>query len=461
MNGLLLKFVEILGSVLLIVFVTNGQTDRANAYLEGLVKDQKISGVAVAVLKGGDIVFTKNYGYVDLSKREAVTDNSQFGIMSISKNFVAVAVVQLSDKKLLDLDAPITKYLKNLPKQYDNVLIYQLLNHTAGVPDYVEVPGYLAQANRSQTPLQVLEPILNRPLSFKPGERSVYSNSGYFLLGLAIEKVSGSSLAEYLRKNIFEPTGMRSTFLDDNSRSGKPKTKGYVAISGELKEVVPLDPSQYWAAGGIVTTKSDIILWNAALRNGSLLPVKEISQMMQPSKLSDGSFGEFGLGFELMNTPNMKVVGYSGSGIGFNAAYLQFIDDSLTVIVLTNTSGSNSTMIAKTIRDSLLNKTEEVGVAGTAGKDGLDAVLERLFLDSAKGVVDDTLFKDSDALVRFKNEILGHIKSQGTFKGLARKGERKNPDSIVRRYQVDFEKGATNWIFIFSTDGKITIVNHM
>ncbi len=108
-------------------------------------------------------------------------------------------------ENLINLNAPVKKYLVNLPSQYDDVLIYQLLSHSAGVPDYVHVKGYMTQANRNQTPWEVLKPALNEPLEFKPGEKNAYSNSGYFLLGLLIEKVTGKKLDEFLKENIFNP----------------------------------------------------------------------------------------------------------------------------------------------------------------------------------------------------------------------------------------------------------------
>ena len=169
--------------------------------------------------------------------------------------------------------------------------------------------------------------------------------------------------------------------------------------NSNLKEVTPPNASQYWAAGAIVTTKADMIKWNMALRNGSVLPVNEIRQMMQPSKLADGSTSEYGFGFELINEPDMKIAGNNGAGAGFNAANLEFLNDSLTVIVLTNTSGSNSTMIAKTIRDMIVNSNKKNSSAGVlVNKDKLDSVIMQLFTDAGKGVVKESYFKDADAV---------------------------------------------------------------
>lgn len=438
---------------------SSGQKNKTDEYMTGLVKDKKISGASVAVLKNGEVVLSNNYGYADVSKQQPVTDSTQFGIMSITKNFIACAVMQLFDKQMIDLDASVRKYLDKLPAQYDSVLVYQLLNHTAGVPDYVEMPGYMAQANKAQTPWQVLQPVLDRPLAFKPGSKTAYSNSGYFLLGLIIEKVTGGSLKDYLRKYIFLPAGMTNTFLDDNTMQAKTRAKGYISEANDLKESPLIHPSQYWAAGGIITTKTDMIKWNSALSSGTILPAKEIRQMMQPVKLTDGSDSDFGMGFELMNIPGMRIAGNTGAGAGFNATNLQFLDDGLTVIVLTNTSGSNSSMLAKTIRDMVVGKKDS-DPAPVSTMDKLDSAIMQLFSDAAKGSFNETLFKDEAALSKFKTETVPYIQSLGALKNVEQKGERKNPESIARKYQVSFETGNTNWIFIFSLDEKIVVINH-
>lgn len=429
-----------------------------DSFLSGLIQTNKTAGLAIAVEKDNRLVYNKNFGYSDAENKIAVTDSTQFNIMSISKVFIAFSIIQLADKKLIDPDAPIKKYLERLPAPYSQVLIYQLLSHTAGVPDYVHVSGYMVQANRTQTPWEVLAPILDKPLDFSPGEKSAYSNSGYFLLGLLIEKVSGMGLDKYLKKNIFQPLGMNHTYLDSHVTHSNLRTKGYTSSNNQLKEESLLDPSQYWAAGGIISTKEDMLKWNEAIKKGTLLPPNEIKQMMQPAELKNGSKGDYGLGFELMNAPDMKLVGNNGAGIGFNASNLQFINDGLTITVLTNTTNSNSTLIAKNIRDILMNDTKD---KPQANRDKLDSLVAQVFTDAQKTIFNAQNFEDSVAINKFKNEAYNFIKSQGNFLNIDKLGEKLNPQSIVRRYQVTFEKGKTVWVIIFSNDGKMILANHM
>lgn len=442
---------------------SNAQQNEIDNYINSLMKEQIISGAAVAINKNGTWVFTKNYGYADVDGKQEISANTAFGIMSITKNFIACAVVQLADKKKIDLDAPVTKYLDKLPPAYSSVLVKQLLNHSAGVPDYVEAAGYMQQANRSQTPMEILQPVLRKPLQFIPGEKVAYSNSGYFLLGMLIEKVSATSLKDYLATNIFKPLEMNSTYLDDISNINTARAKGYGSVNGKLQEVKLLNPTQYWAAGGIVSTIGDMMKWNDALRTGKLLPVTEITQMMQPAKLKDGSMSEYGLGFELMNAPDMKVAGATGAGLGFNTANMQFLNDQVTVIVLTNTSNGNSTMIAKKLHDMIAgaDKSKAAAAPVKAGKDKLDSLVLKVFTEAVQGNAAKEYFGDDDVFNKFKSETIGFIQEQGNIKDVINKGEKINPESIVRRYQISFEKGNTSWVIIFSKDGKIMVTNHM
>ena len=442
---------------------SDGQQIEVDAYMNDLLKEHRITGAAVAVYKSNSWVLAKNYGYADAENKREITDATGFRIMSVTKNFIACAIMQLALKNKVNLDAPITQYLDNLPSAYLGVQLYHLLTHTAGVPDYVEVDGYMQQANKVQTPMEILKPILSKPLQFVPGERAAYSNSGYFLLGMLIEKISGKTLKDYLATNIFKPLEMNSTYLDDISTTNTSSAKGYAVINGKIQEVKPLNSTQYWAAGGIVSTIGDMIKWNDAVRTGKILPLAVIDQMMQPATLKDGKISEYGMGFELMNTPEMKVAGNTGAGIGFNCAALQFLNDHVTVVVLTNTSNGNSAMIAKNIHDLLAGSEKNKVMAGSDKKvkDKTDSLVAEVFTEAVKGNATRDYFGNEEVFIKFKNETVSYIREQGSLKEVVNKGEKINPESIVRRYQIHFEKGSTSWVIIFSKDGKIMVANHM
>lgn len=212
MKSVLVKKIFLLSLVCLISCKSNTQENRIDTLINNLLLQKKMSGAAIAVLKNDKVIFDKNYGFADIENKKPISDATSFNIMSVSKCFIAIAVMQLADKGKIELDASIKKYLNDLPDQYNSVLIYQLLNHSSGVPDYVKVPGYMAQANQTQAPMKVLQHVINKPLDFNPGEKNQYSNSGYFLLGLVIENVSHEPLSDYLRENIFERRTFRRSY---------------------------------------------------------------------------------------------------------------------------------------------------------------------------------------------------------------------------------------------------------
>ncbi len=287
MKSLLPKHLILFGLILFTSCSSKAQENKIDAYINSLLLQKKFAGAAIAVLKDENVIFNKNYGFADLKNNIQITNSTTFNIMSITKNFIAFAVMKLADNNLINLDEPVKKYLKDILSKYNNVLIYQLLNHSSGIPDYVHIIGYMAQANQTQTPMEVLKPIFTESLEFNPGEKYAYSNSGYFLLGLLIEKVTGKKLSDYLKENVFKPVEMNNTYLESDSTQNTLNAKGYTKLNGELKEEIRLNPSQYWAAGGIISTKDDLIKWDKALIKGIILQKKEINQMIQPSKVSN------------------------------------------------------------------------------------------------------------------------------------------------------------------------------
>lgn len=318
------------------------------------------------------------------------------------------------------------------------------------------------RARQHQTPREILQPVLHDRLAFMPGEKSSYSNSGYFLLGLVIEKVTGKSLGEYLKMEIFNPLEMKNTYLEDHSSLSSWKVRGYSHRAESLQAETLLDPLQYWAAGGIVTTLQDMIRWDEALTNGTMLSIEDVRRMMLPAKLNDGSTGEYGLGFELMNTPEMRIAGHNGVGVGFNASYMRFLNDGITVIVLTNTTNSNSTMIAKNVHDLLKGSAENHPMSSEdqSKKDDLDSLVARVVRHTEASDIREEDFEDKDSMNKFKDDALVYIKEQGKVLSINRQGERVNPQSIARKYEIKFERGATSWVFIFSNQRKIVMANH-
>jgi CubicO group peptidase (beta-lactamase class C family) len=322
-----------------------------------------IPGVSIGVVKEGRVLLAKGYGVANVELAVPATPDTAYGIMSVTKQFTAAAVLLLADEGKLSLDEKIPKYVSDAPVAWKDISIKNLLSHTSGIPDYTGVDGFFQHIRQDSPPRELIEPITSRPLQFPPGTRWRYSNSNYYLLGMIVEKVSGQSLDEFLTTAIFRPLGMNSTRLNDltdvipNRAAGyqwigdnvdrpPPVVTGYHGPKNVLQNAIYLSPTRTWAAGGIVSNVTDLVRWEQALLEGKLLRKETIAQMQRPFKLGEGKETEYGYGNELGQFKGHHIAGHQGSGVAFNAALLRLVDDRLSVIVLCNQTTAPSLPIA-------------------------------------------------------------------------------------------------------------------
>lgn len=343
--------------VLFILCSSNSESiiSKANALAEFFTKLEEanmFNGI-VLVAEKGKVIFEKAIGFSDFNKKTPINLQSVFEVGSISKTFTAVAVHILSEKGMLSIDDSITKFFPKLP--YEDVTLKGLLSHTSGLFD-VPNDGNLRDQfrsfyNRVDVPytnkdyLAYLEKY-KPPIEIAPGEKNIYSNTGYVLLALVVEKVSGEPFQEFLRKNIFEPVGMNHTFL--LSWPLLKKEERYLAsgyrddpIEGIIRET---DHNPGTAIFGmsygddeIASTVEDMLAFDQALRNNKLLKPDTIDKMLMAPKLSNGSSSRYGQGFVVIEEEGVRTIYHGGSTAGF-WAHCKFStdDDDSTVVLFTN-----------------------------------------------------------------------------------------------------------------------------
>lgn len=333
---------------------------KIDAYLDGFGRLHgdafKFHG-SVAVLRGGELLYARGVGVTALQDGEPVSSDTRFKIGSLTQQFTAVAILQLRDAGKLGLDDPIKKHLRDYPAVGNRITLRQLLSHTSGIPNYTEdlararvVPGHPC------SPRQIRDSFEDLPLEFPPGTDFDPSNSGYFLLGLVVEQVSGQSLDDYVRDNIARPAGMRhTTALDPSARPGAPMAIGHQFSEDEvLVPVHALDLSVYGAAAGIVSTANDLARLDHALRvPGLLLSAPSLAEMYTPVR------SNYGLGWTVQQEQGQTIVGHPGGVEGFNAAWLRYIDadsEGVTVIALANTEAVDCRHIARDLAAIVLGE---------------------------------------------------------------------------------------------------------
>jgi D-alanyl-D-alanine carboxypeptidase len=316
------------------------QADEIDQYAQNQLHRQHLPGFALVVIRDGRVVKMQGYGFADVERQVPVTADTVFEIGSITKQFTAMAVMLLVEDGKLSLDDSAGKYLPELPKAWKPVTIRQLLTHTSGVPDFEEVLGYGAYRNVWQ-PDKVIATVARMPMDFKPGTKWKYSNTGYFVLTLILEKVSGETYLQLLKQRIFGPLGMEHTRSSEPTEIIPGRAAGYEYTKGHLENRDPLQPTIGSGAGMLVSTAKDLVKWNAALDAQSLLKAGSYARIWTDQPLADGSPSGYGFGWFLAPMRGHRTQNHSGGTAGFACNILRLPDDHLTVIALTNSYSAN------------------------------------------------------------------------------------------------------------------------
>ena len=310
----------------------------------GYLEENAIPGALVAVLDDGELAHTLAYGYADVEGAVPVTDSTVFEIGSISKQFLAAAVLVLAEEGRLGLDDPVHPYLPGLPSEWTGVTVRQLLTHTSGIPDYEEIASYDVYRHRL-TPEEVVQIAHSRPVDFKPGTGFRYSNTGYFLLSRVVERIEGAPLGDVLQSRIFGPLGMTQTRMADPAAIVPHRASGYWEDRrGSLINRPPIEPSSTLGAGGLVSSAHDLARWDAALDGDEILSEASKRIMWTPVRLPDGSptrwpWGDpapYGLGWEVTQYRGVLLQTHSGQTAGFVAQYMRFPDQGLSFVAFLN-----------------------------------------------------------------------------------------------------------------------------
>lgn len=289
-------------------------------------------GASVLVLKDGEPRIRASYGFADLEARIPVTPATNFRLASVSKQFTAAGILLLSEQGKLRLDDRLTQWIPSLPPVAREMTLRHLLTHTSGLIDYEDVmsPTQTTQLS-DQDVLRLLES--QDRTYFAPGTGYRYSNSGYVLLGLVIEKASGQTFTDFLRQRIFEPLGMRNTVAHVSSRTlVRDRAYGYSHENGKWVRTDQSPTSATLGDGGIYSSIDDLARWDAALYDDRLLRSESLAQAFTSATPTDDPEVAYGFGWRITG----ETLWHSGESIGFRNVLVRYPQRRSTVIVLTN-----------------------------------------------------------------------------------------------------------------------------
>ena len=443
---------------LLLLASASVNADAVDRIVRERMQERNIPGAAVAVIRNGKTTKVKGYGLASLEFQVPVTTDTVFEIGSVSKQMTAAGILLLVQDGKIRLDEKISSYLPGTPDVWSNITVRHLLTHTSGIKSYTGLGGF--DLSRRLSMEQFIKQLAEHPLEFVPGEKNIYSNSGYNLLAYIIETQSGKKYMDFMRERIFRPLGMNRTgdrdpqFIIPLRASGYEwRIDRYTGRDGNLTDLM--------GAGSITSTIEDMIKWEAALRGDALLKPETKREMWTQFTFNNGTRSVYGLGWRISDVRGHKLIGHTGQTAGFGAAIFRYVDQNVTVILLTNLGelGMGSliatSVVKKFIPTLSIKKIREV--------DGDDVSRNARLLDALRARIanrPDELFLTPELF-----RAVTSLRAKAVNESIARFGEVRRlrfvgteiiENKRVYRYLAETEKRLMLWRFAMDADSRIS-----
>ena len=352
-------------------------------------------GCALGIIKDGKLVYARGYGIANLEYEIPITENSVFRIASNSKQFTAACIVLLVEQAKISLDDKLSYYYPEFPDYATKITIRHLLNHTSGIRDYLALAQLKGlDHNDYYEDFDVMEWLINQnDLNFIPGDEYLYSNSGYWLLGQIVNKVSGTDMAEFAKSELFDPLGMGNThFHNDHTKIVENRASGYVPDKNGGYQISMTNLNMI-GDGGIFTTINDMKKWDDAYYDYSILSEEFWSMMTQKGILNNGDTLSYASGLRIETYKGQKTIVHGGGFVGFRSSFVRFPEQKFSVVIFSNRRDANLSKMSMEVAEIFL----------------IDKLIHRQF-DSDN----DEVIKESDTIEFSKEQITGHYELDST-----------------------------------------------
>ncbi|NCF73581.1 MAG: serine hydrolase [Gammaproteobacteria bacterium] len=314
-------------------------------------------GAAVLVIKDGEVVFQRGYGYADLKNKVRIDANSSFRLGSVSKQFTTMAVAVLAEEGELEYDDLLIEHIPELGS-WPGVTIRHLMHHTSGIPDHYE-KGYYENFD-PQAPMPQMSDLVDIMTLYPdpdaaPGDEFVYNNAAYGLLAVVVRRVTGMPFSTFLAERVFAPAGMTTATTFNSSRPDIPdRVYGYSKTEDNY-ELDDYDPfNDLLGDGGVYATLKDFVAWDASLYSNTVVSEKTLRQIYTSGQLNNGESTGYGFGWRVGAFRGHQMFAHSGSWVGFRTAIARYPDDNLAIVVLTNRADGGPSVYAEKIADIYL-----------------------------------------------------------------------------------------------------------
>jgi CubicO group peptidase (beta-lactamase class C family) len=418
--------------------MAHGQAD-----IGKIVKDRmeraKTPGVTVAIIRDGKAEIT-GYGYADLENKVPAKAETVYQIGSVTKQFTATMIMMLVEQGKLKLDDSILTHMPDLPAAWKDATVRQLLNHTSGIKSYTSVPAFGGVMMKRATHADLIKLVADEKPDFAPGERWSYNNTGYYVLGMLIERIEKKPYRQALKDMITGPLGMTSTDLYLTSEIVQNRARGYSVSPMAVHNAEYMDMGWPFAAGSILSSALDMVKWDAAQGSTKLLKPESWKQMWTPATFNDKTTFPYGFGWGLAKLPGSEVIEHGGAIPGFQAQFSRYPSKKLSIIVLGNSAPGMVEDLTHDIAAALDPSLAKPAPKAIQDKDPeLTKRLRKIFEDALAGKADPSEFGEELRKRLFPDAILmarDQLSPLGALKSFELISESSTPTSKVRVYGV-------------------------
>lgn len=332
-------------------------TKKIDSIVQSGFKDPNTPGGVFLVSKKGNIIYEKAFGKANLELNVNMTTDNVFQIGSMTKQFTAISILILEQQGKLNVNDPVSKYVPDYPSG-NSITIHQLLTHTSGIRDFTKMKTLPEIAQKEMSPKMMVDFFKNEPVDFKPGEKFDYNNSGYVLLGYVIELVSGEKYEDFIRKNIFEKSGMNNSFYASDRKIIKSRAYGYHEKSDGFVNKTIINFSVPFASGSLMSTAEDMLKWQKAINNNLILDAAHTQKAFTKYKLNSGEEFSYGYGWHLKDINGIPDREHGGSIFGFKSMAVYVPEKDIYVIGFSNCDCHSPTQIIKDIAGLIVNSPQ-------------------------------------------------------------------------------------------------------
>lgn len=325
--------------IMFLVLDLSGQdmTAKFDSIVNQVVEDPNGPGYAIQISKDGKTIYQKAVGMANLELGVPITPDHVFRIGSITKQFTTAAILRLQEQGKMSVKDDLIKYIPDYPTHDNKITVEHLMVHTSGIKSYTSMPKFRTEfMSQHMSPMELIDVFKDEPMDFKTGEKEMYNNSAYIILGYIIEKVSGKTYEDYIETEFFEPLGMNNSSYEVSAEIINNRAYGYDSAEGNYVNAPYISMALPYAAGSLLSTTDDLRKWHTAYMNDEVVSAESRKVAHTSATLNDGKKTGYGYGWGLGEFKGSKRIGHSGGIPGFLSDSQYFLEEKILVTVLSN-----------------------------------------------------------------------------------------------------------------------------